>query len=416
MKPAAKPPGNRPVWVEDINALGANLGGAEHLVSLDGDAMLATATAAAGLDDFGAATWREPFAILVAAIAREARLNTVGRLLTRAEILRFLVNRLRIVDAWKRHPEILDRAIEAPIVITGTARSGTSILLELLAQDPSNRCPATWEIFDSVPPPERATYATDPRVAAIDREVTLWHEISPEYLTMHANGGALANECIFLMAHEFASNHFSGVLDVPSYAAWLSTADLGPAYRFHRDQLKLLQWHCAAEQWVLKAPSHLGTLPALFAVYPDARVILTHRDPVKTIASTVSLMTALRRMRSDEVDTGKLAAAMAAGIPLGLAKVMRERADGTLPAERIVDLRFHNLMRDPIAAVRDTYKRLGRALSKQAERRMSAYLAAKPRDAHGRHAYSLEDFGVDRARVREATAEYTARYQIAEED
>ncbi len=403
---------SQPTWVDDLNALGANLGGAEHLLSLEADSLLAAARAATGLADFGADSWREPFAHLLRAIHTEARLNTVGRLLTRAEVVRLLSNRLRLVDSWKSHPEILAQSIDAPIVITGTARSGTSILLELLAQDPANRCPATWEIFYSVPPPESATCASDPRIATTDREVTLWHEICPEYRTMHANGGALPNECIFLMAHEFASHHFSGVLDVPSYARWLSGADLTAAYRFHRDQLKLLQWHCRGERWVLKAPSHLGTLPALFAVYPDARVILTHRDPAATIASTVSLMATLRRMRSDHVDTRGLAAAMAVGIPLGLAKVMRERRDGTLPDDHFVDLRFDDLMRDPIAAIRATYAQLGRTLSGAAERRMRDYLAAKPRGAHGRHVYSLEDFRIDRARVRAAAAEYIARHGL----
>jgi len=406
----------RPTWVVDVNALGDNLGGAEHLVSLDGDAMLDTAVSICGLDDFGDDSWRQPYSILVAAIDSEAGLNTVGRLLTRAEIIRFLVNRLRIVDTWKEHPEILAQKIAAPIVVTGTARSGTSILLELLAQDPANRSPATWEIFDSVPAPETASYRNDPRIAAVDREVTLWHEISPEYLTMHSNGGALPNECIFLMAHDFASNHFSGVLDVPTYASWLARADLGPAYRFHRDQLKLLQWRHPSPQWVLKAPSHLGTLPALFAVYPDARVVLTHRDPVKTVASTISLMAALRRMRSNTVDVEKLAAAMAAGIPLGLTKVMRERDKRVIPDDRIIDLRFHDLMGDPIATIRATYERLGRSLSAEGEQRMRAYLRDKPRGAHGRHVYSLEDFGVDRAEVRRATADYMARFAIEEED
>lgn len=408
-------PGN-PIWVENLNALGTNLGGAEHLVALDADSLLAAATQATGLEDFGGDSWRKPFAILIAALRDEARLHALGRLLTRAEIVRLLCNRLRLVDCWKRTPEILAQTIDAPIIITGTARSGTSILLELLAQDPANRCPATWEIFYSVPPPERATYASDPRIATTDREVTLWHEIRPEYLTMHANGGALPNECIFLMAHDFASNHFSGVLDVPSYAAWLQRSDLRPAYRFHRDQLKLLQWRCRGEHWVLKAPSHLGTLPALFAVYPDARIVLTHRDPTKTIASTVSLITALRRMRSDHVDVGKLAREMAFGIPLGLAKVMRERASGAVPDRHFVDLRFHDLMRDPIAALRGLYARLGRNLSAGAEERMRGYLAAKPRGAHGRHVYALEDYGIDREAVHAATADYVAHYGVERED
>jgi hypothetical protein len=405
----------RPPWVARFNALGNNVGGAEHLLSLDHSSLLAAAMSTTGLDDFGADTWREPFGILLAAIESEAQLNTLGRIVTGAEIVRYLQNRLRIVEFWKRHPEVLEEEVENPIFITGTARSGTSILLELLAQDPDNRCPATWEILFSVPPPEPGSYATDSRISAADHEVTLWHEICPEYLAMHANGGELPNECIFLMAHEFASNHFSGVLNVPSYASWLHTADLTPAYGFHRDQLKLLQSRYRKDRWIFKAPSHLGTLSTLFAVYPHAKVIVTHRDPTKTIASTISLMATLRKMRSDQVDLKSLAATLAIGLPMTLDKMTKERHDGITPDECFVDLRFHDLMSDPIETIRRTYAQLEIALSAEAEDLMRAYLAAKPRAKHGRHHYSLQDFDIDARRVRDATTHYVDTFDIPRE-
>ena len=414
---SASPSPVRPAWVDGVNALGANLGGAEHLIALDADSLVAAARAATGLDDFGDDGWREPFAVLTDALAREAKLNTVGRLLTRAELVRVLANRLRLVDLWKREPEILAGQVRAPIFIVGTARSGTSILHEVLAQDPRLRSPATWEIFYSVPPPEAATCATDARIAGTDHEVKLWHEVAPEYLTMHANAAVHPQECIFLMAHELASEHFSGVHDVPSYALWLATHDLTPSFRFHRRMLQTLQWRHPGERWLLKAPSHLTVLPALFAVYPDARVVFTHRDPAKTVPSTASLMATLRRMRRDHVDANAIAKLLVRGVAMGLEKMMAERASGATPDGQFVDLRYADLMRDPLAAVRAVYDRLDMTLPDDIADLMRAYLAAKPRGKHGEHRYRLEDFGLDRERLRRGYAAYCARFDVpAEED
>lgn len=414
---SASPSPARPAWVDGVNALGANLGGAEHLIALDADSLVAAARAATGLDDFGDDGWQEPFAVLTDALAREAKLNTVGRLLTRAELVRVLANRLRLVDLWKREPEILAGQVRAPIFIVGTARSGTSILHEVLAQDPRLRSPATWEIFYSVPPPEAATCATDARIAGTDHEVKLWHEVAPEYLTMHANAAVHPQECIFLMAHELASEHFSGVHDVPSYALWLATHDLTPSFRFHRRMLQTLQWRHPGERWLLKAPSHLTVLPALFAVYPDARVVFTHRDPAKTVPSTASLMATLRRMRRDHVDANAIAKLLVRGVAMGLEKMMAERASGATPDGQFVDLRYADLMRDPLAAVRAVYDRLDMTLPDDIADLMRAYLAAKPRGKHGEHRYRLEDFGLDRERLRRGYAAYCARFDVpAEED
>ena len=412
----APPVPARPAWVDGINALGANVGGAEHLVALDADSLLGAARAAAGLDDFGEDGWREPFGVLLDAIAREAKLNTVGRLVTRAELVRVLANRLRLVDLWKREPGILASEVRAPVFIVGTARSGTSILHEVLAQDPRLRSPATWEIFYSVPPPEAATYATDPRIPGTDHEVKLWHEIAPEYLTMHANAAVHPQECIFLMAHELASEHFSGVLDVPSYALWLATHDLTPSFRFHRRMLQTLQWKHPGERWLLKAPSHLTVLPALFAVYPDARIVFTHRDPAKTVPSTASLMATLRRMRRDHVDASAIARMMVRGVAMGLGKMTSERDSGAIPDAQFVDLRYADLMRDPLGSIRGVYDRLGMTLPPDVAERMRAYLAAKPRAQHGAHRYALADFGLDLERLRRAYASYCERFDVPAEE
>jgi hypothetical protein len=402
-------PPPRPDWVHDQIVSGRTVG-ALALHPVEATELVATATRVAGATDFGGDSWRTGFELLCTSLAEEADLHAVGAALTRAELLRTLVNRLRIVAAGP----VPDLPVTAPWVVCGTARSGTSILHELLALDPGARVPRAWEVLDSVPAPAGSP---DPaRVERIDREVRLWDRITPEYLTMHENGGALPTECIFLTAHEFASEHWSGVHDVPTYNRWLVGADLRPAYAWHRRQLQWLGRHDPPDvQWMLKAPSHLGALPALFATYPDAWVLQTHRDPARTLPSTISLMATLRWMRSDRVDVDRLSRTMVRGVALLFAHVQALRADGTLPDHRFVDVHYADLMRDPVATLRTVYDRTGRPWPDGFADRIRAYLAAKPRAAHGPHRYGLADFAIDEADLRERYAPYVEHFGVTTE-
>jgi hypothetical protein len=394
------------MWVADLIASGATVGPLA-LHPLDPDALRATAIRVAGNEDFGGATWSDGYGRLCAALVEEAHLHAVGAALTRSEILRTLVNRLRIVAGGP----VTGAPVVAPWVVTGTARSGTSILHELLALDPSARVPRAWEVLDSVPAP-----GADPdtaRVERIDHEVRLWDRITPEYLAMHENGGALPIECIFVTAHEFASEHWSGVHHVPAYNKWLVRHDLRDAYRWHRRQLEWLGQHDPPDrQWVLKAPSHLGALPALFATYPDAWILQTHRDPLHTVPSTISLMATLRWMRSDTVDVDGLARTMARGVAMLFDAVVAMRADGTLPDGRFVDVHYADLTRDPVGTLRAIYDRTGRDWPDGFEDRIAAYLGAKPRAVHGAHRYSVEEFGLDRDDLRDRYRRYVERFGV----
>src|SRR5262245_48372231 len=178
-----KPP-QRPRWVERLNAHGAAVGGARALVSLDPDELCATARTSTGLDDFGGDEWRAHFELFVEALERESRLHLAGRLVTRAEILRTLRNRLKLADLWRRRPEILREPVHAPVFVVGSPRSGTSILHELLALDPAHRAPAMWEIEHPV-----EALGGDAYRAIGDAETVFWHDLQPEYEAMHANAG-----------------------------------------------------------------------------------------------------------------------------------------------------------------------------------------------------------------------------------
>jgi len=411
-------PPPRPEWVEELNAFGRQLGSPAALVRLAEPSLLDAAREQAGLDDFGdvdSSAWREGLGVFVRALEDEADLNLLGRLMARNDLVRALVNRLEVRATLAQHPEIRAIPIEAPLLVVGTGRSGTSLLHELLAQDPRHRVARTWELLHPCPPPERATYQTDPRIAAADQEYTFWHLVAPEYRTMHENGGDVPNEDPLIDMLELASDHLMGSYPVPSYTRWLARVDLAPVFRAHRRFLQLLQWHCAGDRWVLKSPSYLAKLPAFFAEYPDAHVVLTHRDPLVVLPSLVSVMATLQWMHSDSVDVGAIVTSAVHGTAIAMDLVMRWRDDGTIPDDRVIDVRFADLVGDPVATVRTVLQRSGTQLEGQGEERMLAYLAAKPRDRHGRHDYDFADTGLDPEATRARFAAYQARYDVPSE-
>jgi hypothetical protein len=407
---AWRPP-ERPPWLARLLALGASAGDARLLVPLDPGELVAAARASTGLEDFGEGGWHAHFAVLLDALERESDLHLAGRLLVRAELLRSLRNRLRLHDLWRRQPEILAARVAPPVFVLGAPRTGTSILHALLALDPASRTPAMWEMLHPV-----EALAGESLRAVGDAEVRLWHDLAPEYEAMHENSGDGPNECIFITMNEFVSDQWSGCHVVPSYEAHLRRSDHRGAYRLHRRFVQTLQQRRPGERWVLKAPSHLARLREIFEVYPDARVVHIHRDPLRTIPSTLSLMGTLKWMRCERVDMSEAARRLPAGYAAMFRAEIELRARGELPDERFVDLRYHDLMADPIGAISKLYERLGWTQSADLRGRMADYLARKPRHARGLHRYSLADFGLDRDALRERFAFYQSRFDVPDED
>jgi hypothetical protein len=385
------------------------------LLRLDRRALLDRAARTTGLDDFGDGGFLEGFQRLLDAYENEARLTLFGRLLARADALRLLENRLRMTDTIRRHPEILAGEVRAPIFILGLPRTGTTILHELMAQDPANRVPMTWEVHRTWPPPARDTYETDPRIAEVDEHLAGVDRVLPGFKAMHPMGALLPQECVALTAHDFATMIYHTTHDVPSYQAWLERTDLRPVYASHRRQLQYLQWRCPAERWVLKSPGHLWALAALLDEYPDARIVQTHRDPLKVIASLTSLIAHLRSLASDRIDPVAIGADWTARLARGLEQTRIER-DRRVPPERVFDVHFRSFVGHEIETVRRIYQHFGLALSEEAERRMRRFLAANPKDKHGAHRYTLAYAGLDRDTERRRYASYVQRFAVAEEN
>jgi hypothetical protein len=403
-------PPPRPRWVERLIAHGEAVGGAEQLVSLDAEELQATAQHATGLADFGGDGWREHFAVLVRSLAEESDLHLVGRLLARTEILQALTNRLELAELWRSQPALLDADVPAPVFIVGSPRSGTSILHELMACDPASRAPAMWEMQHPL-----ASFRGESRAEVADLVTQFWHDVQPEYATMHANSGHLANECIFITLHEFLSDHWGGTHVVPSYDAHLRAADQHPAYAFHKRFLQTLQARGGPRRWLLKAPSHLFQLRTLFDVYPDARILRTHRDPLMTLASAVSLMGTLKWMRCNRVDMAAAPAQLAFGYAYVYQREIEQRASGVLPDEHFIDVQFAELVRDPVGTLAGVYAKLDWELGGDVRERIAAYARAKPKGSRGAHRYSLAAIGLDAADERERYRFYTQHYGVANE-
>lgn len=412
-------PRPRPAWVEQLNAYGAP----EAIVPLDEPSLLDAARAITGLDDFGddlddldRGGWRKGFAVFVQALRDEADLHLLGRIQARNEVVRTLVNRLQVTATLRRHPEIVDQPVVAPLLVTGTGRSGTSILHELLAQDPAHRVPLSWEARYCCPPPDEASNASDPRVRRAHRDLVLWHRLVPAYKTMHEMGGLIPCECGDLTMHTFLGDRFAALHQVPSYATWAAGQDMRPVYAFHRRMLQVLQWRVRRERWVLKAPAHMNWLPALFAVYPDAHVVQTHRDPLQVMGSVASLLSAILWMRSDDVDPAIIHASFGGeAFARQLEGVMRFRDSGACDPGRFHDVRYQDLMADPWGTIAGVYKRFGFELTPEARARMQSYLAHKPKGKFGRHEYSFADLGLDLATERARFAVYQARCGVESE-
>jgi len=392
-----------------LRAVGLPLG------ALDETSLLAAATRRTGLTDFGDDGFRSGLSRLLRSWDEEAHLTPVGRAMARRQVLDLLENRLRTTAAWRQHPEIGRGDVRAPIFVLGLPRTGTSILHELLAQDPANRVPMTWEVMWLWPPPDRATFDVDPRIARAEQHFAGIDRMLPEFKRMHPMGARLPQECVALTAHEFASLLFHTTHRVPSYQAWLDGIDHRPVYASHRRQLQYLQWKAPATRWVLKSPGHLWTLDALLAEYPEACIVQTHRDPLRVIASLASLVTYLRGLASDRVDPREVGAEWTERLAAALEHTMDVRDRGLLPSHRVFDVHFREFIGDEIGTVRRLYEHFGLVLSDDAEGRMRRFLRENPKDKHGAHRYELAGAGLDVVTERRRYARYQEHHAIASE-
>jgi hypothetical protein len=377
------------------------------------DDVLGEARHQTGLADLGPDTYREGLEVLWRALAAEARLNDVGAAALRGTVVSSLANRLRVVDWVAHHPEVAAEPIEAPVVVVGMFRAGTTFLSELLDQDPGNRALLRWEAADSVPPPAPDELRAGPRVDAARAQAEVLDALNPRVKAVHHEDAAGPTECIAVMSQDFKSLSWEAIANVPSYSRWLLAADQRSAYEYHRVVLQVLQSGGARGRWTLKSPHHALALEHLTSVYPDARLVVLHRDPVVLCASVCSLVTTLSGTFSDADHRAYIADHWTAMLEEFVARLDAFRA--AHPEHPVLDVQYADLVTDPVGTVEGIAASVGTPLTPPARDAIAAYARTHPKDRFGTHRYALSEFGLDADELSQRFTGYVDRYGVVAE-
>jgi hypothetical protein len=368
------------------------------------------------LSDWGDEGFQEPLRVLLESLEEDVQLNSAGRLLIRLNCIHFVSNWLRVRRLLKDHPEVLEEPVRRPIFVVGLPRTGTTLLHNLLCQDPGGRPLLLWEALQPAPDADVASGKRDRRRLNAQRFVTLvdrWG--APELKTVHPLNAHGPEECTYLLFNTFLTPAFFLYGPVRGYIEWLHGRGrelLTSCYEQFRTYLQVLQWRSASRYWVLKSPAHSFGLEALLSVFPDARVIQTHRDMNQVLPSACSLFAITQGLYSDDVDPRRL------GLDV-LQLLGRELLDRAHSAKmrhptRVFDIPYASLVADPVCAVRSIYEFFGTGPEEGVEQRMRRWLAKNPAHKHGVHRYDLAQFGLTRADVESAFGPYQRQFAARE--
>jgi hypothetical protein len=388
-----------------------------HTNVFDLTAVLADAQRKEELTDWGPGEFERPLGVLLADYA-ETALNAVGLHIIRSGLVHSLRIRLRTQEWIRRHPEILDEPVAAPIVVVGMMRSGTTLLQRLLAADQRFHCAYGWEVVEVAPRLGYDFSAADPRIAISERREAKSRELAPELFAIHPMYAQEAEEEIVFLADAFLSHVPESGAHLPHYRAWLDEQDFTPAYAYLQRMLQFLQWQKRqrgpavreSRGWVLKSPAHLGYLDILRAHFPDLHIVHMHRDPHTTIASGASLNATLHAMHTDTVDRHRVGAQWLQRMGWTNDRAMQIRDDWSDDAARVTDIGFDDAVADPIGQVARVYDAVGLPLTLQAETAMRRWLAERPRET-ARPPYGLETYGLRPEQVDERFALYNKHFR-----
>ena len=373
----------------------------------DAEAMMAEALQRARRSAFSDPSFVGPLKKLLQSYRYEADLSSTGWYATRFDIMRCLANRLRLDAAEEENPAITRAAIQAPVFITGLPRSATSFLHTLLSLDPDNAVPRCWRLMHPYPP--RNNFAAFLCRAQVEIELRLFRCLTPGLGRLHELSADAPQECTDITAHSFQSLRFDSTHHIPSYQAWLDSHGHDEAFRFHRRFLQHLETQAPGRHWMLKSPDDVFALGAIRRIYPDARLVFLHRDPLSVVASCSKLTELLRKPFARRIDRAGIGEQVSTRLIESTKHMMR----AAVSSDAILHLHFRDVVSQPIEAVKKLYAHGDRVLGHQAEQRMRAWLA-RPR-ARSHRKYRLDDYGLDAGALSEAFAPYREFFDIKTE-
>jgi len=344
---------------------------------------------------------------LVDSINEEGHPNTFGALAVKGLLQRTLLGRYKVEQEIAQNPGILDEKIEQPVFIVGMPRSGTTILHALMHKDPDHRSPLCWECLLPYPVPDPKNYYDNLQFRTVKKDFEQLFKLVPDFLKKHYMAADTPQECISINALDFNSFQFFAQLYLPSYLDWFNYhANRLETMRFHKRFLQYLQsGGVKSKRWLLKSPVHLMRLPELFKVYPDARIIMTHRHPVEVVPSTASLISSVRSLYSDHEVPQRTGREQAKVWSLYFNRCL-SALEKLKKHDQIIHIRFEDFVNDQVTTVKSIYDQFNWSLSDDAIERFSHFLSENPKDKHGRHEYTLEDFGLKEKEIKTLYADY----------
>jgi hypothetical protein len=370
---------------------------------------------AGGLDDFGAdQSFRDRLAVVLQAWDDDAGLTRGGRITLLQQATRVMASRLKIEEVVKRHPEILDIRIDRPIIIAGLPRSGTTHLVNWLAQDERLRSLTLWESEEPVPLVTPEPGQPDPRVLRSAEMWSAFEAMLPHMSAMHGMEASSIHEDNELLYLDVNSYNWEFQSRIPGWTDHYFAHDRTPSYLYEKKVLQVLTWLRGPNRWILKSPQHMENLAAMKSAFPDATMVVTHRDPVAVIRSLVTMLGYSDRIRRDPVDLPALAQLWITRIERLLRACLTQRE--AWGPDQSMDVLFHDYMADQDKVMREVYRMAGLELTPQVEARLLGYLNDNPRNKHGKVVYDLPGvFGVDEAALRKRFAFYYDRFPVQRE-
>ena len=384
-----------------------------HPMPLAEDAVLEAAQQATGLSDFGPNDFLPRLRLWLSEIRADATQTELGRAMMYQLVVTYLVNRLRIEDTVKKHPDILDIKIDRPIFVAGLPRSGTTYLQSLLSADTRLRSLPMWEATCPVPGPEDAPTAEDenPRRTRARAAWDQFDAIVPYTKNIHEMSPDEMSEDVELQCLDFGSYYPEWRVHAPRWRDYYFATDHTPIYRYMKKALQVMTWLRGPNRWVLKCPQHMEQLIPLLTVFPDATVAITHRDPVASIQSALVGVCYISRITRTSIPADEFAPYWVDRYERLLRACVRDRDE--VSEARVLDVYFDKMMADPMGVIVAIYAKAGLPLTDQTRAEMNDFMKRNPRGKHGQIVYNLKrDFGLTADAIRSQFKFYFDRFPV----